>query len=150
MAKYRKKPVEIEAFQYDGDLKNSDGIYYVPDWAVKALEENVMFYDVLDMDYPRELFIKTLEGIHHVSVDDYVIQGVNGELYPCKPDIFKKTYEHTGKDSADKNTNADRIRSMSDEELADFIEMKQFFALARNGTDGEDFTLKWLQSEVEV
>lgn len=48
-----------------------------------------------------------------------------------------------------KPTNADRIRSMSDEELADFIEMKQFFALANNGTDGEEYTLKWLQSEVE-
>lgn len=47
-------------------------------------------------------------------------------------------------------TNADRIRSMSDEKLADFIEMKQFFALANNGTDGEEYTLKWLQSEVEV
>ena len=46
-------------------------------------------------------------------------------------------------------TNADRIRAMSDEELADFIEMKQFFALANNGTDGEEHTLKWLQSEVE-
>lgn len=41
-----------------------------------------------------------------------------------------------------KHTNADRIRSMSDEELADFIEMKQFFALANNGTDGEEYTLK--------
>ena len=48
-----------------------------------------------------------------------------------------------------KPTNADRIRSMSDEELADFIEMKQFFALANNGTDGEEYTLKFLQSEVE-
>ena len=46
-------------------------------------------------------------------------------------------------------TQADRIRSMSDEELADFIEMKQFFALANNGTDGEEYTLKWLQSEVD-
>ena len=46
-------------------------------------------------------------------------------------------------------TQADRIRAMSDEELADFIEMKQFFALANNGTDGEEYTLKWLQSEVE-
>ena len=46
-------------------------------------------------------------------------------------------------------TNADHIRSMSDDELADFIEMKQFFALANNGTDGEEYTLKWLQSEVE-
>lgn len=48
-----------------------------------------------------------------------------------------------------KQTWGNKIRSMSDEELADFIEMKQFFALARNGTDGEDFTLEWLQSEVE-
>lgn len=92
MAKYKKKPVVIEAFQYEGDLKGSDGNYYVPDWAVKAFEANVMFYDVLYEDFP-ELFIRTLEGIHRVSVGDYVIQGINGELYPCKPDIFEKTYE---------------------------------------------------------
>lgn len=51
-------------------------------------------------------------------------------------------------DNYKRMTNADRIRTMSDEELADFIEMKQFFALANNGTDGEEYTLKWLQSEV--
>ena len=61
------------------------------------------------------------------------------------------TYAEKCKDFEEKKqTNADRIRSMSDEELADFIEMKQFFALANNGTDGEEYTLKWLQSEVEV
>lgn len=52
-------------------------------------------------------------------------------------------------DNYKRMTNADRIRTMSDEELADFIEMKQFFALANNGTDGEEHTFKWLQSEVE-
>ncbi len=53
-----------------------------------------MYYDALDAATPPcELFIKTLEGVHHVSVGDYVIKGVNGELYPCKPDIFEKTYE---------------------------------------------------------
>lgn len=96
MAKYRKKHVEIEAFQYDGDLKGSNGEYYVPDWAVKSFEEGVMFYDSLDDWYdeePCELFINTLEEKHHVSVGDYVIKGVNGELYSCKPDIFEKTYE---------------------------------------------------------
>ena len=51
-------------------------------------------------------------------------------------------------DNYKRMTNADRIRNMNDEELADFIEMKQFFALANNGTDGEERTLKWLQSEV--
>ena len=93
MAKYKKKPVVIEAFQYDGDLKGSDGNYYIPDWAVKALDSGIMFYKDLG-DIPSELFIKTLEGIHHVSIGDYVIQGVNGELYPCKPDIFDKTYDY--------------------------------------------------------
>lgn len=92
--KYRKKPVVIEAFQYDGDLKGSDGKYYVPDWAVKAYENGVMRYDSPDCDSPPcELYIDTLEGAHHVSVGDYIIQGVNGELYPCKPEIFAKTYE---------------------------------------------------------
>lgn len=85
--KYRKKPVVIEAFQYDGDLANSNGEYYVPDWAVDAFKIANMYYD------GSELFINTLEGTHHVSVGDYIIKGVNGELYPCKPDIFAKTYE---------------------------------------------------------
>ena len=88
--RYRKKPVVIDAFQYDGDFKKSNGEYYVPDWAVKAFECGVLYYGD---SIPWELFIKTLEGPFHVSIGDYIIQGVNGELYPCKPDIFEKTYE---------------------------------------------------------
>lgn len=86
--KYRKKPVVIEAFQYDGDLQGSNSKYCVPDWAVKAFKEGRMYYK-----NAGELFVKTLEGDMRVSVDDYVIKGVNGEIYPCKPDIFEKTYE---------------------------------------------------------
>ena len=94
MAKYKKRPVVIEAFQYDGDLMNSSGFYYVPQWAVDALRDGIMFYDSVDCDSPPcELFIKTLEGNMLVKVNDFVIQGVNGELCPCKPDIFEKTYE---------------------------------------------------------
>ena len=94
MAKYRKKPVEIEAFQFDGDFVTKDGNYYVPEWAATAVEAGIMFFDSFDADSPPcELFIKTLEGIHHASLNDYIIQGVNGELYPCQPDIFEKTYE---------------------------------------------------------
>ncbi|UVD42939.1 hypothetical protein [Enterococcus phage TJE1] len=80
--KYRKKPVVIEAFKFDGDFMDSTGNYYVPNW-------------VLDTDYSfedGELYIKTLEGWMHVSVGDYIIQGVQGEVYPCKPDIFEETY----------------------------------------------------------
>ena len=93
--KYRKKPVEIEAFQYDGDLMNSDGNYCVPQWAVDVFEAGIMYYDSMYLvgGSPCELFIRTLEGRLHVSVGDYIIRGVQGELYPCKPDIFAMTYE---------------------------------------------------------
>lgn len=90
--KYRKKPVVIEAFKYDGDLKSSDSKYYVPYWAITAFENGIMHYGEME-GQPGELFIETLEGTHHVSVGDYIICGINGELYPCKPDIFEKTYE---------------------------------------------------------
>lgn len=85
--KYRKKPVVIEAFRYDGDMIDCAGAPYVPEWAINAVNDNTMYYD------GPELFIRTLEGDHHVTVGDYIIKGVNGELYPCKPDIFEKTYE---------------------------------------------------------
>ena len=74
--KFRKKPVIIEAFRYDGDLKDRNGLFYVPFWAQEAYKKGIMYY-----------------GTHHVSVGDDVIQGVNGEFYPCKLDIFEKTYE---------------------------------------------------------
>lgn len=92
--KYRKKPVVIEAFQYDGDFKDSDGNFYVPEWAQKAFEGGIIRFGSLNcIDPPYDLFIDTLEGTHRASVGDYIIQGVNGEIYPCKPDIFEKTYE---------------------------------------------------------
>ena len=90
--KYRKKPVEIEAFQYDGDFQDFRGDFYVPDWAVKALEDERLFHGIFE-GVPGELFVKTLEGVMHASVGDYIIKGVSGELYPCKPDIFEQTYE---------------------------------------------------------
>lgn len=94
MPKYRKKPVVIEAFQYDGDLINSKGEFYVPEWAQNAYNKEIIFFDSLTSESaPTELFIKTLEGIHRANVGDFIIRGINGELYPCKPDIFEKTYE---------------------------------------------------------
>lgn len=90
--KYRKKPVVVDAWQYDGDLKNSDGEFYCPDWVEKAFADGTLYYGTWG-DGPSELIARTLEGDHHVSVGDYIIQGVAGELYPCKPDIFARTYE---------------------------------------------------------
>ncbi len=85
--RYVKKPVVIEAFEFDGDFIDKDGKRYVPQWAMDALGKGVMEFK------GPELYINTLEGRHHASVGDYIIRGVNGELYPCKPDIFEKTYD---------------------------------------------------------
>jgi hypothetical protein len=92
--KYRKKPVVVDAFQYDGELTGSDGEYYVPDWAADAFEKDIIYHKTENIfEGPWEMYIRTLEGDHHISVGDYIIRGVKGELYPCKPDIFELTYE---------------------------------------------------------
>ena len=86
--KYRKKPVVIEAFQYDGDFKYSNGEYYIPQWGIDAEKDGVLYF--VDGGV---LKVAALEGDMIASVGDYIIKGVSGELYPCKPDIFEKTYD---------------------------------------------------------
>lgn len=76
MPKYRKKPVIIEAMQYTGD-----NIAEILKWAGRQ----AYIHDAL--------YIKTLEGDLRADVGDYIIKGVRGEFYPCKPDIFTQTYE---------------------------------------------------------
>lgn len=81
ITKYRKKPVVIEAIQYTG----------------YNFEETARFlgYDRLDtwIDEDRIFPIDTLEGRLAVRPGDYIIKGIKGEFYPCKPDIFMHTYE---------------------------------------------------------
>lgn len=84
MSKYRKLPVVIEAYKYQSELGNNR----MMNWLAQQ-EANIkdwLFFD-------GEITIPTLEGKMKVSDGDYIIKGVNGEFYPCKPDIFEKTYE---------------------------------------------------------
>lgn len=85
--KYRKKPVVIEAIQYDGV-----NLEEVKKFCGNLVEfQTYMFSDFLT---PRtQVVIHALEDDHKVSVGDYIIKGVQGEFYPCKPEIFAKTYE---------------------------------------------------------
>ena len=83
MAPYRKKPIEIDAEQWFKG-KEVDGVVW------KALTIKRMFIDDEVVSKP---VIETLEGDMQVSDGDWIITGVNGEKYPCKPDIFEKTYE---------------------------------------------------------
>ena len=83
MARYRKKPVIIEAVQYDGSTE-----------CAKAIVLNLgPTKTPAHIDGIGNLYIHTLEGDHRVSIGDFVITGIAGESYPCKPDIFAATYE---------------------------------------------------------
>ena len=83
MNKYRKKPVEIEAVQWVSD--NIEQVY-------EMLGDNLIINKDEDKDDVKH-FINTLEGKMEMSWGDYIIKGVKGEFYPCKPDIFELTYE---------------------------------------------------------
>lgn len=82
--KYRKKPVEVEAWRI-----GSRSPY--PDWLRKAMEEEkvVALLGKADVAY----VIATLEGEMRANRGDWIIQGIKGELYPCKDNIFRATYE---------------------------------------------------------
>jgi hypothetical protein len=87
--RYRKKPVVIEAWQVP--LRTEPGeIVYPPEWLSKALAMGSVYYQGGDAPY---FTIKTLEGTMRADAGDWIIRGVKGELYPCKPDIFAETYE---------------------------------------------------------
>jgi hypothetical protein len=92
MAKYRKKPVIVEAWHWlFNDQQESD-----PTWIIDGLNRwpdmNGLAFEPDHSDGPR-ISIATLEGVMTAIPGDYIIQGVKGELYPCKPDIFEATYE---------------------------------------------------------
>ncbi len=82
MARYRKKPVVIEAVQWLPDTPEP-----APEWYCKALDEGT-----ITVDYGC-LHIRTSEGVMMATPRDWIIRGVKGEIYPCKPDIFELTYE---------------------------------------------------------
>lgn len=93
MAMFRKKPVVIEASQWnkDGDHDAVEMCYFSDDGRVRWAPGDHPGINVFGC--VKRPAIRTLEGWHEVQAGDWIIKGVNGELYPCKPDIFAKTYE---------------------------------------------------------
>lgn len=82
MAKYRKRPIVIEAMQFTEDTKNQVFNFVTCNHCA-----------AWDSNGNPALSIRTLEGDMIATLGDFVIKGVNGEFYPCKPDVFAKTYE---------------------------------------------------------
>lgn len=96
MPKYRKKPVVVEAVRWTGsnleEIRNFVGS--------DLIEECVELFDIKRTlkEMLVDIAIDTLEGTMRVDYGDYIIKGVNNELYPCKPDIFLATYEEVIED----------------------------------------------------
>lgn len=81
--KYRKKPVIIDAFKWTGGPDQTED----PVWIVERIKAGTVYFA------DGRMHIETLEGTMAANSGDYIIKGVKGELYPCKPDIFAATYE---------------------------------------------------------
>ncbi len=135
--KYRKKPVEVEAFHYEAEKSGSEETQAYPQWLMAAFIEGTIYQE------DDNLYIKTLEGTLTVSDGDWIIQGTKGELYPCKPDIFAEIYE-TG--------------VMSKKDFLELVKVPEdvphifsLFGKAAHEMDQEELlaTCKWLAYQLE-
>lgn len=93
MPLFRKKPVVIEAFNMDASKQDPEKLIWsdVCDWADRN-GANIECWGFED----DHVIIPTLEGMMRAGAGDWIIKGVQGEFYPCKPDIFSQTYEAVG------------------------------------------------------
>lgn len=89
MGKFRKKPVEIEAVRFE-EVDKGDVLFDAIVWPAWL---NAGFDSGSVTSSEHGLYIETLEGVMFANPGDWIIRGVSGELYPCKPDIFELSYE---------------------------------------------------------
>ena len=87
MGFFVKKPIKIEAVQWDGSTESHNRIQEL------NIDGKRMITSQSDIDGITELIIPTLEGDMKALIGDWIIKGISGEVYPCKPDIFEKTYD---------------------------------------------------------
>lgn len=87
---FRKKPVTIEAMPYDGSRQSAEA---VREWITTSTDDEHSATFTVDGDTVTEFGIETLEGRLTASPGDWIIRGVVGEFYACKPDVFADTYE---------------------------------------------------------
>lgn len=86
VVKATKKPVTIEAVQYDGTNGQA-----IQDWAQGHQQGSVVYFEASDRS-PQQLSIGTIEGVMRADEGWWIIRGVAGEFYPCRPDVFDATY----------------------------------------------------------
>lgn len=103
--KFRKRPIVIDAIRYTGKIEDLDGLM------LKIDGQQQPYYMTPEMaglnaahEPGKPLYIPTAEGVLTVQVGDFVIRGLKGELYPCKPDIFSSTYERAEDEDHDSSS----------------------------------------------
>lgn len=101
--KYRKLPVVINAFVFSEDASKRDVFRF-------AVGETLYQYPIYHDTKERYILIETLEGTHKANVGDYIIVGIKGEVYPCKPDIFRATYEEVEPDAFELGAEVRRLK----------------------------------------
>lgn len=107
--RFVKKPVEIEAFQMTRERRWDNSEW--PSWLNEAWQrepsEGALWCNNDEETEGERLYCGTLEGVHKVDFDDFIIKGIKGEIYPCKPDIFEMTYEEVNDEKTqDKESDA--------------------------------------------
>lgn len=85
--KYRKNPIVIEAFKWTADVTKDEN----PEWLMDAIKSGLVWFNNGGTKQVT-MIIATLEGNHTANRGDYIIKGIKGEIYPCKPDIFEVSY----------------------------------------------------------
>ena len=127
--KFIKKKVVIEAVHWNG-VEVSE----TPKWILEALNNEVLVY------FGDKIRVRTLEGVMTASPGDYIIRGVDGELYPCKPDIFEKTYEKVEEGKESENLNFGEVIEI----------LKQGGLVRRKGWNGKGlFVIKQVPAHIE-
>lgn len=127
--KFIKKRVVIEAVHWNG-IKVSE----TPEWILEALNSWVL------VRFGDKVQVRTLEGVMTASPGDYIIKGVDGELYPCKPDIFEKTYEKVEESKESENLNFGKVIEI----------LKQGGLVRRKGWNGKGlFVIKQVPAHIE-
>ena len=123
-----KKRVVIEAVHWDGNKVSE-----TPEWVLEALDNGFL------VRFGNNVQIRTLEGEMTASPGDYIIRGVNGELYPCKPDIFEKTYEEVEEGKESENLNFGEVIEI----------LKQGGLVRRKGWNGKGlFVIKQVPAHI--
>ncbi|HGF8314830.1 TPA: hypothetical protein QFE13_001542 [Enterococcus faecium] len=143
--KYRKKPVVIEAFKL-----NSRGLIG-EEWFWDAVSENRIITYNFGKNYPQDAWceIKNLEGIMVAKTGDYIIRGIEGEIYPCKPDIFEKTYEVASQQSQLDNNQKIVLEWLKSNRNSLKVPMLAFYELAELADENTNLAYHQLDSKQE-